>query len=82
MNAPNTPPGEIKNDAPYHMAGKGTVAGKDYKPENCRTCKPKKAAEPAHVCDGPRNSLRVFCAEHCPYCVKFRKENAGGVEQA
>lgn len=79
MNAPNTPRGEITRDGPYHSVyqnfgrpGAHADNGK-HEPANCRKCKPAKVADPAHVCDGPRMGLIVFCADHCPHCIAFRK---------
>lgn len=72
MNAPNTRSQDIGRGAPYHNAGMGTVDSGDHTAALCRRC--KTVADPAHVCDGPRDSLSVFCAAHCPKCTAFRAE--------
>lgn len=81
LNAPNTPGAEITRDGPYHQVshnfghpGATTDDGK-HGAANCRKCKPAKIADPAHVCDGPRQGLYVFCADHCPKCIEFRRKS-------
>jgi hypothetical protein len=87
MTAPDTPREKITRDGPYHsvsqwvgVSGKvytGTVDDGDHKPAKCRKC--PTIANPAHVCDGPRGGLQVFCADHCPACIAFRNGAPGEV---
>jgi hypothetical protein len=77
VNAPNTPGAEITLAGPYHnvQGGSGlasTVSAGDYTAAKCRKC--KVVAAPAHVTDaGKTGALAVWCENHCPTCVAFRK---------
>lgn len=80
MEAPDTPGKKITREGPYHSVSRwigasgriytGTADAGDHTPAKCRKC--KIVANPAHVCDGPRGGLQVWCSEHCPACVVFR----------
>lgn len=77
ITAPNTPGREITREGPYHNITRGTVSSSsDHSPSHCRRCKmipDYDKHEYSHVVNGPGCSLRVFCEEHCPTCVEFKK---------
>lgn len=79
MDAPNTLRGEITRDGPYHMAGPDTVSCGDYKAATCRQC--GVVANPAHVSDGPKESLLVYCPVHCPKCIRYRQNLKNGEKE-